>query len=142
MKKEEIEKLLSQIGIVSYVISNGNRSWYIVPVDYWVMNHWGQWGIPWNISDKEKGEMFLELIDKFKISNQAAIAFYNKAEDFERDKFMPQVYANFDKFILHTSFGEWTLEDSVLESWNGVRSDVKELVADFDKYWIHKPEST
>jgi len=142
MEKEEIKKLLSQIGIVSYVISKGNAFWYVVPVDYWVMNHWGQWGISWEISDEEKGEMFLELIDKFKISNQDAIAFYIASEDVERNKFVPQVYADFDNMKFHTSFGEWILEESVLESWVGTRSDVKQYVKDSDKYWTQPIEST
>lgn len=141
MEKEGIKKLLSQIGIVSYVVSKGNASWYVVPVDYWVMNHWGQWGISWEISDEEKGEKFLELIDKFKISRQDAIAFYDAAEDVERNKFMPQVYADFDNLKFHTCFGEWILEESVLESWSGVRSDIKELVSCSDKYWNQSTES-
>lgn len=142
MEREEIKKLLSQIGIVSYVVSKGNAFWYIIPVDYWVMNHWGQWGISWEISDEEKGEVFLELIEEFKISNQDAMAFYASLEEVERNKFIPQVYADFDNMKFYTNFGEWILEESVLESWDGIRSDVKELVNDPDKYWIHAIEST
>jgi hypothetical protein len=142
MEKEEIKKLLSQIGLVSYVKSKGKSQWYVVPVDYWVMNHWGQWGISWEINDEEKGEIFLGLIDKFKMSNQDVISFYSSSEGIERNKFIPQIYADFDNMKFHTSFGEWVLEAAVLDSWTGIRSDVKELIEDTDKYWIQSTEST
>lgn len=61
------EKLIQEEAVVS-VISNGvKQDWYLVPIDYWVMNHWGQWGISWEDSDKEKCVAFLKLIQEYKV---------------------------------------------------------------------------
>lgn len=135
MEKEKIKKLFSQIGLVSYVVTNNNSNWYVIPVDYWVMNHWGQWGISWNLSDEEKGEKFLELIDQFKVAIHEITTYYNNLEIADQENCLPKVYADFDKKDFYTNFGEWVLEDSLLESWNGNRMDVKELIVKSERYW-------
>jgi hypothetical protein len=83
-----IHILLEDIVLTSYVISNSKGYWYVVPVDYWVMNHWEQW-----------------------------------------------VFANFDKKEFYTTFGEWALENAVLDSWKGVRAEFKERIPVEEQFW-------
>ncbi|MEL6560259.1 MAG: hypothetical protein AAFQ94_18870, partial [Bacteroidota bacterium] len=68
MSDLEFEKLLNEGAVVSIIINETNEDWYLVPIDYWVMNHWGQWGINHNDSDEVKCKLFLELIENYKVS--------------------------------------------------------------------------
>lgn len=131
----DIHNLLDDIVVASYVISNNKGCWYVVPVDYWVMNHWGQWGISWSIPDIEKGLKFLEIIEKFRIDSKELVSFFRGASETNKVKLQPQVFANFDKKEFYTTFGEWVLESSVLDSWEGVRAEFKEKIPVEEQFW-------
>lgn len=138
MNKESIETLLSQIGVISFIETNENSSWYIIPVDYWVMNHWGQWGISWELKDKEKEIKFLEIIDQFKITLSDITEYFNQIDSCQQIHFMPKVYADFVNRKFYTNFEEWILEDSILESWEGKRREIRDLCNSSFRYWENK----
>jgi hypothetical protein len=130
-----IHNLLEDIVLTSYVISNSKGYWYVVPVDYWVMNHWEQWGILWSIPDTEKGLKFLEIIEKFRVDSKELNSFFRKTSEANKMKLHPQVFANFDKKEFYTTFGEWALENAVLDSWKGVRAEFKERIPVEEQFW-------
>jgi len=130
-----IQNLLEDIVVTSYVVSNNTGSWYVVPVDYWVMNHWGQWGILWSVSDAEKSFKFLEIIEKFRVDSKELMSFFEETSEANKVKLHPQVFADFDKKEFYTTFGEWALENSVLDSWEGVRADFKEKIPVEAQFW-------
>jgi len=135
MHKKEILDVLNEIGLVSYVLTKGAGYWCIIPVDYWLMSSWGQWGIKWSTSDEEKEAKFLKLISRYQIPLEDLRGFYFEAEEAVKVRLTPQILADFDNKELYTVFGEWRIEDAVLDSCKGSRRDFESRINAGDKFW-------
>lgn len=133
MTELEIERLLEDVAVVSIIIYNEIEEWYIIPVDYWVMNHWGQFSISDEYPDSYKEIRFLELVEKYKVTYEKLVENYKIIED--KRFLIPRVFANFDTKKMLTNYGEWSLEDSVLDTWIGERDEFKDLILEEKQYW-------
>ena len=133
MKVSEFKELLNIGAVVSVIIKENKEDWYLIPIDYWVMNHWGQWGIKHDESDENKCELFLELIEKYRIGFERVIEAYEILD--AKFLLIPRVYCDFDNCKLFTSYGEWALEDAVLDSWEGIRMPLNDLIVIDKQYW-------
>ena len=87
------------------------------------------------MSDEEKEADFLKLISLYQIPLEDLKRFYFKAEDAIKVRMAPQILADFDNKKLYTVFGEWSIEDSVLDSWKGIRRDFESMINPEDKFW-------
>ena len=134
MTLEEIRQLISDAGCISVVKNNEKTEWYVIPVDYMVMNHWGQWGISWEKSDFEKVEQFLTIIEKYKVPFSILLNAYKGTDN--KISMIPRVYMDCEKLILITTFGEWALEESVLDTWKGKRERFDKLLPEEQRYWL------
>lgn len=122
--------------LISYIKTDRIEKWYLIPFDYWVMNHWGQYGIKWDLPDEEQAEKFLEIVSKFKVDLEEL----NEAREMNKENLIskallePRVYADFKKKIFFSFFGEYALEDSILKSWKGKYFDFRDLIPRENRY--------
>ena len=108
-----LEKVIDDpLNLVSYIETIYNSKWYLLPYDYWIMNHWGQFGISENLNHKDQEHLFLKKIEEFQISQD--ILLNSVKENIKLDYLIPtgliepKVYANFTKKSI-TATGEFEI---------------------------------
>lgn len=122
--------------LISFIKAEKIAEWYLIPFDYWMMSHWGQYGIKWDLPDEVKELEFLNLVSKFQINAETLkeAKGINKQGLVPEKILRPQIYANFDEKVFYSFFGEYALEGSILKSWKGVYFDFQELIPKENKY--------
>lgn len=144
MKKNILKNFKYGYHLISFVVTDNITEWYILPADYWIMKSWSQYDIPWQLSIEEQCELFLEVIQEFKVCEEdLKNAYWQVKEEqlFDEILIKPFVYADFTNKVFSTFFGEWDLELSLHSTWKTRKFELTKLIPEENRYWKESEES-
>ena len=131
--------------LISYIIHDGKGVWCLLPAEYWIMNHWGQLGIQWDLPQKDREKAFLEKAEEFKVEFIELANMYNalqlEDDEYKKKFFVPLIFADFDRRHFYSRYGEVDLENSLLENWDGRVFDFREIIPIYERFWQNQTSS-